>query len=291
MKPDITLVIPTHNRAEMLAEAVKSVLNQTHECWELIIIDDGSTDNTAEVASTLEDARIRVLRNEHAQGVSAARNRGLDAALAEHVGFLDDDDKLRPTYVQLMLEAFARHGQAIDFAWPILVQHLERKAAGQLGQDEACEILAGLGSVSSFLAASTTRASGMVFRRATLQRLGGFDQSLAVSEDRDLVFRLLSAGCGCVQVGAPLVDFYVHDGPRLSTSQNLKRQAECDQVIATRHKDFLSAHPKLAARFLNRLARRQRAAGMKSQARNTLKQIIVLRPFDLRARKRLLQWR
>ena len=101
--PKLSVIIPAYNAAAYLERSAKSVLSQTAADLELIIVDDGSTDETAELCAALSrrDGRVRVLRQENA-GVSAARNRGMDAAEGEYIAFVDADDHLEPgAYLKL----------------------------------------------------------------------------------------------------------------------------------------------------------------------------------------------
>src|SRR6478736_3287941 len=94
-----SVVIPTYNRASTLPRAIRSVLEQTYADVELVIVDDGSTDDTAEVVGAFADARITYLRQTN-RGVSAARNAGAAAATGDFIVFLDSDDQLLPEAVQ-----------------------------------------------------------------------------------------------------------------------------------------------------------------------------------------------
>ncbi len=90
--PSCTIILPTYNRAATLPRAVASVVAQKEQNFELIIIDDGSTDETQTWLATLDDPRIRVTLSKHSQGPSAARNIGIDMAAAPVLAFLDSDD-------------------------------------------------------------------------------------------------------------------------------------------------------------------------------------------------------
>jgi hypothetical protein len=103
----ITVVMPTRNRAPMLREAIASVLAQRHNSFELVVIDDGSTDETPEVLAAIDDPRVRVVRTE-GLGESFARNLGLDAATGDILTFLDDDNLMDPGWLHAVAWAFDR---------------------------------------------------------------------------------------------------------------------------------------------------------------------------------------
>ena len=95
---DITVsaIIPTYNRANIVIRAIQSVLNQTYQNFELLVIDDGSQDNTEEIVTGIHDNRIKYIRHEKNKGVAAARNTGIEAAKGEFIAFLDSDDEWLP---------------------------------------------------------------------------------------------------------------------------------------------------------------------------------------------------
>lgn len=92
-KPSVSIIIPTYNRAHLLKRAVGSILNQTYRDFELIIVDDGSTDNTAEVVKSFDDSRLRYIALEENRGASAARNAGIAQAKGDFIAFQDSDDE------------------------------------------------------------------------------------------------------------------------------------------------------------------------------------------------------
>ena len=108
--PQVSIIIPTYNRADTIVRAVDSVLAQTFTDWELIIVNDGSTDNTAELLSGL-DARVKVI-NQPNGGVTVARNTGLRYATGEFFAFLDSDDQWRGYHLELCLAFFTAYPQA-----------------------------------------------------------------------------------------------------------------------------------------------------------------------------------
>lgn len=284
--PLLSIIIPTHNRHELLQKAINSALDQSIEDIEIIVVDDGSREPAA---SSSQDPRVSFYRHSSPKGASAARNQGIKLASSIYTCFLDDDDTLHPAYAATMLDFMESYSVDIDFAWPVL--HVVDVVAEKTSkaQTHTCLISRNHPATEkSYAAAAYTRTTGMMFKTNTLHQFGGFDESLTVSEDRELVFRMLSKGCGCGSVDSPLVNFFIHPGPRLSTNDNLLQQARCDALIADRHSGFIAQHPKLASRYLNLLARRQKDAGLHAESRDTLRRLLKISPFDVRALKRLI---
>lgn len=112
MKPTVSIVMPCFNAAPHLARSVGSVLAQTRADWELVAVDDGSTDATWDALNDLGDDRIRALRQANS-GVSAARNKGLEAASGDYVAFLDSDDTWAEDFLEEMLTALQLHPDAV----------------------------------------------------------------------------------------------------------------------------------------------------------------------------------
>ena len=108
--PLISVILPTFDRADLLPRSIASVLAQTFTDWELIVIDDGSTDNTADVVAAWQQrsGRIRYVRQAN-QGVGAARNRGVAEARGEYIACLDSDDEYRPAHLETRLALLRRH--------------------------------------------------------------------------------------------------------------------------------------------------------------------------------------
>lgn len=101
-KPDVTVVIPLYNKGKYIVKSIQSVLNQTIQNFELIIVNDGSTDNSLEEATSFQDERIQII-NQNNSGVSVARNNGISSATADVVAFLDADDEWMPDFLETIL--------------------------------------------------------------------------------------------------------------------------------------------------------------------------------------------
>src|SRR5690606_2744016 len=106
----ISVIMATYNRADTLQRAIDSVLRQSHGDWELLVVDDGSTDGTQEVLKTLEDPRIRIYRHPVNRGMHAAKNTGLDHVRGEWCTTLDADDGMTPEALEVLLACAERTG-------------------------------------------------------------------------------------------------------------------------------------------------------------------------------------
>lgn len=105
--PQVTVVLPTHNRASLVGRAIQSVLSQTRADWELVVVDDGSADGTREAVAAFTDPRVQYVRNEKALGPAQARNVGIRAAgPTRYLAFLDDDDEWLPRKLELQIAVF-----------------------------------------------------------------------------------------------------------------------------------------------------------------------------------------
>lgn len=104
--PKVSVVIPTYNRAHLISRAIKSVLDQTYKDLEIIVVDDGSTDNTEKIINSFQDERIIYIQHDKNKGASAARNTGIKASKGEYIAFQDSDDEWFPNKLEQQMKAF-----------------------------------------------------------------------------------------------------------------------------------------------------------------------------------------
>ena len=288
---DLTLVIPTHNRRSALLHAVESVLTQQPAVAEVIVVCDHCDDGSSEALRALHHPTLRVIERQTGRpGASAARNAGVAAATTPWVMFLDDDDGLHPGAVQAVIGVLEQTPDA-DWFWgercwvaeagePIKVERFDdcRIDPTQSSEPEHCS------------AAQAATSAGFGIRRSVLLDMGGFDESLHVSEDRDLVYRLLRRGHAGQRVGHCLVDHHVHRGKRLSDPDDTALLNACEQRVIDKNREYLSQHPDVLAMHLHRVASKQRHGGDMAAARNTVRQILEVKPLDWKAWRRRLTW-
>ncbi len=245
--PQVSVVIPTHNRARLIGQTLDSLARQTFCDYEAIIIDDGSTDETAEVLRRRPET-FRYLYQEQ-RGAAAARNHALAEARAPLVAFLDSDDLWAPEFLATVTEAVRRHPevalgycdfQTINARGQVLRGHRKRQYGG---------------SVTAPLFASIfIHTSCVVARREIILRAGGFDDGFEASEDYDLWLRL-SLEYPFVSVSEPLCLRRSHNGSlsRNGNTHNVTRKAQLLEAFYEHHGNGTIppdlAHRRLAKTF------------------------------------------
>jgi len=286
--PSFSIVVPTFNRPQLLPRAVRSVLAQTRADWELLVVNDGDQDITPLVAEACgNDPRVRVFRTQGRRGAALARNSGIDAARGDIVAFLDDDDEYHPDYLAAIEEAFRTRN--LDFAWT----GTTRKRTTSRGTTETEDFIwdedsQRPGALTFVLEIATS--CGLAIRRSCLQQHGGFDAALRTSEDRDLLFRLISHGCRYASIPRPLVSVHVQRDSGLSEWRRSVEQAASsardDEIVLERHRRLVAGDRLLRRSYL------QRVAGKYYRSRQTEKYWATLRTLaEIRGLSFKLLWR
>lgn len=201
----ISVIIPAYNQGHYLAKAVKSVLAQTYTAWEAIIVDDGSTDDTAEVAATFSDPRIRYIYQEN-RGLSGARNTGIRHARGNYLTYLDSDDCFVPEKLALLvteLEDKPHLGFVAGQAIPVDERGCQIGKTFKEGPPE---------DPVRWLLGNPLHVGSVLVRRSWQERVGFFDERLRSYEDWDMWLRLARAGCQMGWVPRPVSLYRFHTG-------------------------------------------------------------------------------
>lgn len=186
--PFFTVVIPLYNRAQAIAATVQSVLDQTFQDFEIVVVDDGSIDGGADAVDRMADPRIRCIRQQNA-GANAARNRGIDAARGRFVALLDSDDRFVPEHLERTAAILADAPEVLVFSRIVVDRgkgrtFLKPPRAPRPGEDIGEYLFCGRGFVQTSTVAVAT---------ATARRVRYLD-GLASGQDSDFAVRLAAAG-------------------------------------------------------------------------------------------------
>ncbi len=182
--PTVSVIIPTYNRGKKVIRAISSVLEQTYFDFEIIVIDDGSTDDTQSVVNQLKGP-IKFISHKHNLGVSAARNSGIKISEAPFIAFLDSDDYWLPKKLKVQTEFFETHKNAVACqAEEIWIRKGRRVNPRKIHLKPSGEIF------EPSLKLCLVSPSAVMLRRSLFDEIGLFDESLPACEDYDLWLRI-----------------------------------------------------------------------------------------------------
>jgi glycosyltransferase involved in cell wall biosynthesis len=183
--PLVSVVVPAYNAEETVLQTIHSIRGQTFTNFEILVIDDGSTDNTVARLQTIRDSRLQIFSYPH-EGLAAVRNRGIEKSLGEFISFIDADDLWTPDKLELQVQALReRPDAAIAYSWTAFIDHKARflfaKERSRLEGDVYPELLR-----HCFIASG----SNVLVRRRCAVALGGFDTGIPSAQDWDFCLRV-----------------------------------------------------------------------------------------------------
>jgi glycosyltransferase involved in cell wall biosynthesis len=186
--PTVSVIIPTYNRAHLIGRAIQSVLNQTYRDFELIIVDDGSTDNTEEVVGSFKDSRIKYIHHKENKGGTAARNTGINDANGEYIAFLDSDDEWLPEKLEKQINCFAKCSDSVGAVY--CLHYTKDDSLGYMQQASLSKLKRG--NVYNFLLNGWCPSSTSLFMLSArvFEKSGMFDDNLPSFQDYDLWVRV-----------------------------------------------------------------------------------------------------
>ncbi|QJQ94004.1 MULTISPECIES: glycosyltransferase family 2 protein [Halomonadaceae] len=232
-RPSVSVIITVYNRAKLLSRAIDSVLNQTFEDYEVLIVDDCSQDDPRSIISSYNESRLRYLRQEINQGVAAARNRGLREAKAPLVAFLDDDDEWFPEKLSRQVDLFNRSSPEVG----LIYTGVETVT----GIDEpVLELPSARGNLYRELLVKNLLHGGSsaMIRRNVITRIGFFDETLPAIEDYDYWLRI-GRYYNIESIRDPLVRYHdlrdLPEGDSARRSLNIKANLEARKQFYRKH--------------------------------------------------------
>jgi glycosyltransferase involved in cell wall biosynthesis len=275
--PVVSVVLPTRNRAHLLGRAIRSVLAQTFRDWELVIVDDGSSDDTRGVVEALAEPRLRYVRRDSDHGLCQARNAGMAAAArSRYFAFLDDDDEWLPEKLEWQLGVFA--------AGP---PDLAVVGGGRIDRDEhgiETVLPQHRGSVFEDLLARRARGySGVIV--LVRRDPGGndllFDPTFACLEDVDYLLRM-ARGSTFDYVPRPVITvFRGHGAPHVWNAEGAIRGY---QRLLEKYRDDLADRPHVASYYHYCVARELAGLGRTREFRDRMREAVALAPRNVRLR-------
>lgn len=261
LHPLVTVVVPTYNRLALVKQAIASVVAQTYNNWELIIVDDGSDDGSSEAIIAMNDTRIKVVRMLHFGNIATLRNIGVKAGSGEWLAFLDSDDIWIPQRLEIQLLMLLQHGKRWGYGGFELMNKEMYTIPNKAGTYRPIsgwiveEVLATEASVS---------ISALMLERTLFGEVGGFnsDAELLYREDYELVIRL-ALKSEALAIPELLVRVREHEGRATNAFEYGN-----DRMAAV-YEHFIRTHPEKA---LAKIARRRMASELADSAIKRIRQ-------------------
>lgn len=273
LNPKVSIVIPTYNRADFLPKAIQSVLNQTYRNWEIIIIDDGSTDNTEGIVKSYKEARIRYILHKSNLGLSAARNTGIKNSRGEYIAFLDSDDEWFPEKISCQMNIFQKKdskcGVICTAGYRIKGNQIMSKKSVPINLDSFYE---------KFLFENITWTSNVLVKKECFKKAGLFDENLESCEDWDMWIRIAKY-YKFIFLEMPLTKYVIHSG---QLSENLLKKIDARKRILFKYQDELKHRKFVYSHHYYKIGNLCCLSGKTREGRKHLFKGILVYPFCLK---------
>jgi glycosyltransferase involved in cell wall biosynthesis len=244
--PVISIVIPVYNRQHLIGRALTSLQRQTFTDFEVIVVDDGSRDDPGSVVRSMNDPRMRYVRQQNA-GATVARNRGAAEASAKYLTFLDSDDEAQPEWLSKMLGALERTGaEAVSCG----VETVEDGPGAEVTFKDI-RLPREFGPIFPNQTGMFTNGGSFVLLHERFAEIGGYDPLLRSGQHTELAFRLVPAilerGGTITAVMEPLIRVHVHAGPRIRGNPAMIYAGSSRTL--DKHKALFARDPKYFANY------------------------------------------
>jgi len=189
-KEKVSIILPTYNRAHTLRRSLESVLNQTYKNFEVILVDDGSTDNTKELVESYQDDRIKYYHAGLNKGAAAARNYGLERANCDYIAFQDSDDIWHADKLEKQMKVLTEAPKEVGFVYHKIMYDMGNNYCAILPSEEV-EVEQKNGNIyAQMLYDNLVPCPAILMKRSCLEKAGGFDEELKALEDYDFALKM-----------------------------------------------------------------------------------------------------
>lgn len=276
LNPKVSIVIPTYNRVDFLPKAVQSVLNQTYRDWEMIIVDDGSIDNTEEVANGYKESRIRYIAHKYNLGISASRNTGIKNSRGEYIAFLDSDDEWFPEKISRQMNIFQKEDSKCGV---VCTGGYKIKGNQIMSIMSIKSIPINLDSFyERFLFENFIWISSVLVKKECFEKVGLFDENLKSCEDWDMWIRIAKY-YQFIFLETPLIKYVIHPGQK---SENLLDKINARKRILFKYQDELKNRKFVYSHHYYKIGNLCCLSGKIREGRKYLFKGILVYPFCLK---------
>ena len=266
--PFFSVVIPTYNRSSLVERAIKSVLSQSFVDFEIIVVDDGSTDDTSSRVNSFHDPRIKYVQNRRSKGACGARNTGVAAASAEWIAFLDDDDEWLSDKLRYQFDLIKVSDKSIGL--------VSTDYAVYKGPGEKLRIVknqsSGWVQAEDLMEHRIGCLSSTCVRKQILQKIGGFDETFPACQDRDLWVRVAQVS-QFATVNRPLVLMYQEE--RFRISRSFRKKLEGLLLFRDKHESLVAGNIRLRHRQESKILIYALLESERTVARNCLPWFLI----------------
>ena len=242
--PNVSVIIPTYNRADLVKRAIKSVLDQTYQNFELIVINDNSLDDTINVINTFKDSRIQCISHKKNRGAPAARNTGINKSRGEYIAFLDDDDEWLPEKLEIQLE-YLNHRPNVGLIYAgYEIVDKDKNKIHRINPKERGNTFHRI-LHTNFIGSPT-----VLVRRECFESVGGFDEKFKSSQDWDMWIRISQKYD--VDYVPNILAKYNISGNRITTNMNSVINGHIQ--ILSKYDDYYKMHNEIYSTILTLIA-------------------------------------
>ncbi|ASJ06241.1 glycosyltransferase family 2 protein [Thermococcus pacificus] len=279
-RPEVSVIIPTYNRAHLLKRAIESVLRQSFDDFELIVVDDASPDNTQEVVESLDDGRIRYIRLKKNSGGPVARNTGIKKARGRFIALLDDDDEWFPHRLEVQIKKFEEIGKEFGVVYGgfYYVSQQDGRILGKRLPKFKGDVYTHL-LKENFIGSPT-----LLIRRECFKKAGLFDPALTSSQDWDMWLRI-ARYYEFDYVNEIVAKYYVH-GRQISF--NMKKYIPGRERFISKHKD-INKDPRIMSLHLSQMGMLLILGGNPEKGLKYVARSVAMSPFNLENYLKLME--
>jgi len=279
MKPLISIIIPTYNRANLLVKAIKSVFSQTYKNFELIIVNDGSTDNTKQIIDNFKKQTNKIKYIwEINSGTAKAKNTGIKNTEGKYIAFLDSDDEWLPKKLEKQLELFKKSTNSnlgfVGCNTFIIDKKNNKKLIYKIPKYK--NIFYAL-LINNFICS----CSSVMVKKSVLDKIDFFDENLKIGEDWDMWIRIAQK-YNFDFVNEPLLKYNIHSG-NLSSAFAIEKKEKNIQSIFDKYKEYFENNPKLYSSKLRYDGTRYTLSNDLKKARKSFIFSIKLNPLNYKS--------
>lgn len=265
----ISVVIPVHNRAHTIKRCINSILNQSSPVYEIILADDASTDNLAEVVTEISSSKIRIVKHTTNKGAQAARNTGIKAAKGNWIAFQDSDDEWLPNKIEKQLETIQKE----ETPYILIHSNAFKKYCDGKKEEYILPLTEGK-AYKALLRRPSPVFPSMLTSKIALQEIGFLDEKVPTHQEWDTSIKLAKI-CKLIHIQTPLVIWNINE-TEVSISRNIPNRIKGYEYVFKKHinsiKEFENANEIIFYHWLN-LYKRAEQYGLKQEQTRIIKEL------------------